>query len=132
MQFSDSWAAITTPMKVLEQIPTGMVTTQQMQLIRQTYPALANWMKGEVLQRLAKMDADGVQVPVHAVDTLDVLLDLGDAAGPTHSTSFSLKYSQQMGDRATQARQPKPPAPSSKGSIGARMKSGTDAMLSGT
>jgi hypothetical protein len=131
-QFADVWTAVMKPMDVVKQIPNGTVTVPQMNAIRQTYPVLYGWLRGEVLDRLAKMDEDGVQLPVHAIDTLDVLLDLGDAAGPIYSTAFAAKYGQQMGDAAAKARQPKPPKPSTKGSVGQRLAAGTSlSMMTG-
>jgi hypothetical protein len=130
-QFADVWTAVMKPMEVVKQIPSGNVTVPQMKAIQQTYPVLYSWLRQETIQRLAELDADGVEVPIRAVDTLDTLLDLGDAAGPTYATAFSIKYSQQMGDAAAKARQPKPPKPSAKGSIGQRMAAGTSAMMIG-
>lgn len=130
-QYADVWTAIMKPMEVVKQIPSGNVTVPQMKAIQQTYPALYGWLKQETLARLAKMDADGVEMPIHAIDTLDVLLDLGDAAGPTYATSFAVKYSLHMGDAAAKARQPKPPRPSAKGSVGQRLAAGTSLTMMG-
>lgn len=132
-QYADIWAAVSRPLDIIKALPSGAPTPEQIQAIKQVYPRFYQYIREEVMQRLTKLDRDGIEVPIRERIILDTLLDLDGAGEPTFSNAFAAQYGPAMRDAQPDPQGPAPRPPSG-GTSGAaeRTTTKTDKMLGGS
>lgn len=128
-QYADVYAAVTKPLDVIKQIPSGSVTQDQMQAIQQCYPRLYQYIQQEVMGRLIAMDRDGIEVPIRERQILDITLNLNGAGERTFSREFVMKYGPMMRDLPDQPPAQQGPGPQGPSMVATRLKTKTDSFL---
>ncbi len=106
-QFADLHTAVSRPLDVIKSIPSGAVSPDQIQAIKQVYPRLYQYIRDEVMNRIQKLDQAGIEIPMRERIILDTALDLNGAGEPVFSAAFASKYGPAMADSA-QAQQGQP------------------------
>ena len=129
-QFAQIHTAVTQPLAVIADIPKGSVTRDQIDAIAYVHPALIQRVREQTLQRLQKLDAKGIEVPLRQRITLDSLLDLDGAGERALSSSFAAKYGAAMSDSAATQGQGSRPQPT-QSNASQQLATETDAMIGG-
>lgn len=108
--FARRWAAVANPMSVINDLRRGTVTHEQIDALKNVYPALYQELQVKVLERLRDLDAKGARVPFEARLQLDLLLDLNGAGDPALEPGFISRLTGLLQQKQAQQAQQKPPA----------------------
>lgn len=106
LHFAQLYQAATKPLDIVRSLATGTVTQEQINVVKEVYPALYDHVRSQVLFRLADADRRRVEVPIREARILDTLLDTDHG-----STEFAARYGALMSDNAEAQRQPARPKP---------------------
>lgn len=105
--FARRWAAVNNPMTAVEDMQRGQLTYDQVDALKNVYPALYNGLRMKTLMKLQQLDQAGVVVPYQDRLQLNLLLDLHGAGDVTLTTDFALKVSGMSQAQKAQQKRPK-------------------------
>jgi hypothetical protein len=130
-KFARYWAAVASPVSVLEDLRRGRLAPEQVEALQVVYPQMYQTIRVKVIERLGEADRKGTLVPYRARLQLDLLLNLNGAGEPSASPERIALY------QALRAQEPAPndaerPAPPARPvNIASRLRSGRDALEPG-
>jgi hypothetical protein len=107
-------AAAMKPQTVLSDIQSGQASPQQVQAVKDLYPAVFAGWQAAAVAGMAKADSDGVPIPIATRQRLSLLLDLDGAGDVTMSSQFGAQLGAAIAAtrQQAQAAASAPPAPS--------------------